>query len=66
MASARVYAAEVMADNAIWTVDAKERLARVPFFIRFFVKRRAETVARERGLKEITSALLDELKSKEH
>ena len=49
-----------------WTPDAKERLARVPFFIRFFVKRRAEAVAAERGLTEVTSALLDEIKSKEH
>lgn len=49
-----------------WTADAKERLARVPFLIRFFVKRRAEAVAAERGLTEITSALLDDIKSKEH
>lgn len=49
-----------------WSEDAKERLARVPFFIRFFVKRRAESVAVERGLGEVTSALLDEIKSKEH
>jgi hypothetical protein len=49
-----------------WTDDAKARLQRVPFFIRPFVKRRAEAAARERGLTEVTSQLLDELKSSEH
>lgn len=49
-----------------WTEDAKARLARVPFFIRPFVRRRAETAAAEQGLSEVTSALLDALKSKEH
>lgn len=49
-----------------WTDDAKARLSRVPFFIRPFVKRRAEAVAKERGLTEITSALLDQIKSSEH
>lgn len=49
-----------------WTAEAAQRLARVPFFIRPFVRRRAESVAKERGLTEVTSALLDEIKSKEH
>lgn len=49
-----------------WTDDAARRLARAPFFVRPFIKRRAESAARERGLKEVTSALLDEIKSKEH
>ena len=54
-----------MTRNVRWHPDAEERLRRVPFFIRPLVKRRAETVARERGLAEITSQLLDELKAKE-
>ncbi len=49
-----------------WTPDAEARLKRVPFFIRPFVKRRAQAAAAERGLKEVTSELLDEIKSKEH
>lgn len=49
-----------------WTPDAEARLAKVPFFVRFFVKRRAEAAAKERGLAEVTSALLDEIKSSEH
>lgn len=49
-----------------WSTDAEARLASVPIFIRFFVKRRAEAAARARGLDEVTSALLDDLKKSEH
>ncbi len=49
-----------------WSPGAKERLGRVPFFVRPFVKKRAESVARERGMNEVTPELLTELKSKEH
>jgi light-independent protochlorophyllide reductase subunit B len=49
-----------------WAADAEQRLRKVPFFIRPWVKRRAEAVARERGLSEVTAPLLDEIKSREH
>jgi hypothetical protein len=49
-----------------WQPDAELRIKQVPFFIRPLARRRAEAVARERGLSEVTSLLLDELKSKEH
>ena len=49
-----------------WNEEAKRRLKKVPFFVRPFVRKRAETVAKQRGLTEITSELLDEIKSKEH
>jgi hypothetical protein len=49
-----------------WQPDAEQRLKKVPFFIRPFVRRRAESVARERGLEEVTSQLLDEIKNREH
>lgn len=49
-----------------WEQDAKARLQKAPFFVRFFIKQRAESEAQKRGLTRITSALLDELKSKEH
>lgn len=49
-----------------WRPDAEQRLKKVPFFIRPFVKRRAEGVARDRGLTEVTSELLDEIKEREH
>lgn len=49
-----------------WDPDAKARLANVPFFIRPFVRWRAEKAAGERGLVRVTTALLDELKRDEH
>jgi hypothetical protein len=49
-----------------WNPEAEQRLAKAPFFIRPWVRRRAEAVARERGLTEVTSRLLDEIKGKEH
>jgi len=48
-----------------WTPDALERLSRVPFFVRPFVRRRAEEVARERELTQVTAELLAELKQRE-
>jgi hypothetical protein len=55
-----------MITSVRWHPDAEKRVSNVPFFVRPFVRRRAERVARERGLSEITSELLDELKSREH
>lgn len=48
-----------------WSPEAKRRLGKVPFFVRPFVLKRAETVARERGMDEVTGELLSELKDKE-
>lgn len=42
------------------------RLQKAPFFIRPFIKRRAEAEAKKRGLPAVTTALLDELKNSEH
>lgn len=54
-------------DSAVkWEADAKARLAKAPFFIRPFIKGRAEREARARGLATVTVELLDELKSREH
>ncbi len=55
-----------MGDGVTWQPDAEQRLKKVPFFIRPWVKRRAEAVARERGVREVTSRLLDEIKGREH
>lgn len=49
-----------------WSAEAESRLKKVPFFIRPFVKRRAEAAARDQGLSEVTSALLDAIKEREH
>lgn len=49
-----------------WEAEAEARLKKAPFFVRPFIKGRAEKEAKERGLTLVTCALLDELKSKEH
>ena len=42
-----------------WSVDAQERLARVPNFVRGMVKRIYADYAKERGIAEITPAMMD-------
>ena len=48
------------------TLELRSRIKKVPFFIRPLVRRRAEAVTRERGLEEVTSQLLEKLKSRDH
>lgn len=55
-----------MSEKLEWEPAAQTRLDAVPFFVRPFVRRKAERAARERGLTRVTSALLDELKQSEH
>jgi proto-chlorophyllide reductase subunit len=42
-----------------WSPDAQERLARVPTFVRGMVKRIYADYAKERGIVEITTAVMD-------
>ena len=42
-----------------WSADAQERLARVPNFVRGMVKRIYADYAKERGIAEITPAMMD-------
>ena len=49
-----------------WEQEAEARLKKAPFFVRFFIKQRAENEAKKRQLDRVTSALLDELKAREH
>jgi hypothetical protein len=49
-----------------WEPAAETRVKKAPFFIRPFIKSRAERAAKERGLSVVTAALLDELKASEH
>jgi hypothetical protein len=49
-----------------WTPDALETIKKVPFFVRPLAKKKAENEARARGLTEVTAALLDELREKQH
>jgi Proto-chlorophyllide reductase 57 kD subunit len=54
-----------MATDIKWAPDAEARIKKVPFFVRPLARRKAEEAARERGMNEVTSALLDEIKAKE-
>lgn len=49
-----------------WSKEAKDRIKKIPFIVRPFVKRRAEALARERGLQEVTTELLAQLRQAEH
>jgi hypothetical protein len=49
-----------------WDEAALARVKKAPFFIRPFIKSRAEKEAAARGLERVTTALLDELKASEH
>ena len=42
-----------------WSVDAEERLGRVPSFVRGMVKKIYSDYARERAIAEITPAMMD-------
>ena len=48
----------------IWTKEAEERLKRVPFFVRSMVRRAVERHAEEHGIREITPAMMEEVKQK--
>jgi hypothetical protein len=43
----------------VWSMEAQERLARVPGFVRGMVKRIYLDYAKERGITEITPAIMD-------
>lgn len=47
------------AAGPIWSGDAQERLARVPSFVRGMVKKIYADYAKERGILEITPAIMD-------
>jgi len=49
-----------------WEPDAAARLKKAPFFVRPFIRARAEREATARGHSKVTGALLDELKAGEH
>lgn len=47
----------------IWSVEARERLARVPGFVRGMVKKIYSDYAKEHGIGEITPAMMDAARS---
>ena len=51
--------ANVMTGGPAWSPDAQERLNRVPNFVRGMVKKIYGDYAKERGIAEITPAIMD-------
>jgi len=51
------------AGSPAWSSDAQERLARVPSFVRGMVKKIYADYAKERGIAEITPAVMDTARS---
>ena len=45
--------------SVTWSADAQERLARVPGFVRGMVKKIYTDYAKERGIAEVTTAVMD-------
>ena len=49
--------------HKLWDAAARERMARIPSFVRGVVMQRVEEYARKRGKREITPELLSEVRS---
>ncbi|MFO0694132.1 MAG: PCP reductase family protein [Polyangiales bacterium] len=49
-----------------WTPEALKKIERVPFFVRPFAKKKAESEARARGITTITAELLEQLRKAQH
>jgi hypothetical protein len=47
-----------------WTQEAKDRIQKVPFFVRGMAKKTVLSFARERGVKVIDGPLMDEVRDK--
>ena len=45
-----------------WTPEARQRIERIPSFVRGVVTKRVETLAQREGIQEITPALLDRIR----
>ncbi|MFQ5460168.1 MAG: PCP reductase family protein [Anaerolineae bacterium] len=48
------------ADTLNWTPEARERLERVPAFVRGMLKQTVEDLARERGVTTVDESVMDE------
>ncbi len=57
-------AGRVAGSGPRWTEEAEERLKRVPFFVRSMVRVAAERYAEENGCREITPAVMEELRKR--
>lgn len=55
---------ENAADGPVWSQEAQTRLERIPSFVRPMVKKSIEQHARDNGYKEITAAVMEEIKDR--
>ena len=60
--SGAVADAFVASSDIVWTHEAEERLGRIPQFARSMAKQGIEQHARERGYKEISDAVMEEVR----
>jgi len=51
-------------DSIEWTQEAQDRIQKVPFFVRGMAKKTVLSFAKERGVKVIDGALMDEVREK--
>jgi len=51
-------------DSIEWTQEAQDRIQKVPFFVRGMAKKTVLSFAKERGIKVIDGALMDEVREK--
>lgn len=55
----------IVSDDSIeWTQEAQDRIQKVPFFVRGMAKKTVLNFAKERGIKVIDGALMDEVREK--
>jgi len=57
-------AVSVTEEDLVWTEEARERLSKVPGFLREMVKRGVEGYAREKDINKITPDIMAELKKR--
>ncbi|MBI3359250.1 MAG: PCP reductase family protein [Nitrospirae bacterium] len=50
--------------DIVWSKEAELRLDNIPSFIRPMARKEIERIAKEKGMTEITDALMEETKSK--
>ncbi len=51
-------------NDIVWTAEAEERLKRIPAFVQPMARRSIISYAKEKGVKEITTNLMDEVREK--
>ena len=63
--SAVIHPMKAQPSQLTWSLEAEQRLARVPPFLRKMVKKRAETYAQEQGARQVTGEHLATLASRQ-